>query len=181
MDRVNRGDVWLQRFLEQNDLDMKKSLKQLWETCEWRVTFGTNGNAQFKIDLRNDRCSQSTNMFTDISESNINMEYVNVGDCFPRNHDIEGKTILVFRSVLHVRGRRDMKELVRIFVYWMERFQRNNNYDTITIFFDLANCGLKNLDMDYTITVVNVVKSYYPNSVNYILIYEMPWVFAGKT
>lgn len=108
------------------------------------------------------------------------MDYVNVGDCFPRNHDIEGKSILVYRSVLHVRGKRDSKELIRIFVYWMERFQRSNNYDPITILFDLANCGLKNLDMDYTITVVNILKAYYPNAVNYILIYEMPWVFAGE-
>ncbi|KAG4071043.1 hypothetical protein HA402_001480 [Bradysia odoriphaga] len=157
IDRVEKVDIWLQRFLEQNDLDMKASLKQLWETCEWRQTFGTN----------------------DITESSINMDYVNVGDCFPRNHDIEGKMMLIYRSVLHVKGKRDAKELIRIFVYWIERMYRNNNFDPITIFFDLADCGLKNLDMDYTINVVNILKSYYPNAVNYILIYEMPWVFAA--
>lgn len=108
------------------------------------------------------------------------MEYVNVGDCFPRNHDIEGKCMLIYKSVLHVKGKRDSKELIRIFVYWMERLQRSNNCDLVTIFFDLANCGLKNLDMDYTINIVNILKSYYPNSVNYILIHEMPWVFAGE-
>lgn len=108
------------------------------------------------------------------------MDYVNVGDCFPRNHDIEGKQMLIYKSVLHVKGKRDTKELIRIFVYWMERLNRGNNLDMITIFFDLANCGLKNLDMDYTISVVNILKSYYPNAVNYILIYEMPWVFAGE-
>lgn len=108
------------------------------------------------------------------------MDYVNLGDCFPRGHDIEGKLMLIYKSVLHVKGKRDAKELIRIFIYWMERFQRNNQFDRITIFFDLANCGLKNLDMDYTINVVNILKSYYPNAVNYILIYEMPWVFAGK-
>ncbi len=108
------------------------------------------------------------------------MDYVNTGDCFPRNHDIEGKLMLIYRSVLHVRGKRDQKELIKIFVYWMERLARTNDYEPITIFFDLANCGYKNLDMDYTITVVNLLKSYYPNAVNYILIYEMPWVFAGE-
>lgn len=108
------------------------------------------------------------------------MDYVNVGDCFQRNHDIEGKTMLVYKSVLHVKGKRDTKELIRIFVYWVERLQRSSgNYDPVTIFFDLENCGLKNLDIDYTINVVNILKSYYPNSVNYILIYEMPWVFAA--
>lgn len=123
---------------------------------------------------------QRIKYFSDINESNVNMDYINLGDCFPRNHDIEGKLMLIYKSVLHVKGKRDTKELIRIFVYWMERFQRNNNLDRITIFFDLANCGLKNLDMDYTINVVNILKSYYPNAVNYILIYEMPWVFAGE-
>lgn len=108
------------------------------------------------------------------------MDYVNVGDAFPRNHDIEGKLMLIYRSALHVKGKRDGKELIRIFVYWMERFHRSNNYDQITIFFDLANCGLKNLDMDFTINMVNILKAYYPNAINYILIYEMPWVFAGE-
>lgn len=108
------------------------------------------------------------------------MDYVNVGDCLQRNHDIEGKPMLIYKSVLHVKGKRDTKELMRIFVYWMERLYRTTNYDLVTIFFDLSNCGLKNLDLDYTISIVNILKSYYPNSVNYILIYEMPWVFAGK-
>lgn len=41
-------DIWLQRFLEHNELDMKKSLKQLWDTCEWRQTYGTNGTCDLK-------------------------------------------------------------------------------------------------------------------------------------
>lgn len=131
-------------------------------------------------NLRNDLRKATLNYVSDITESNINMDYVNNGDCFIRNHDIEGKSMLIYKSVLHVRGKRDTKELIRIFAYWMERLQRSNNYDLITILFDLANCGIKNLDMDYTISVVNILKSYYPNSVNYILIYEMPWVFAGE-
>ena len=108
------------------------------------------------------------------------MEYMNVGHSFPRNHDIDGKKMLIVKSILHVKGKRENKELIRIFVYWMERLQRSNDYDSVTLFFDLANCGLKHLDLDYTVNVVNILKAYYPYSVNYILVYEMPWMFAGK-
>lgn len=44
IERVKTSNIWLQRFLEQQDLDMTASLKMLWETCEWRKNFETNGN-----------------------------------------------------------------------------------------------------------------------------------------
>lgn len=43
IERVKTSNIWLQRFLEQQDLDMKASLNMIWETCEWRKNFGTNG------------------------------------------------------------------------------------------------------------------------------------------
>lgn len=43
IERVKTSNIWLQRFLEQQDLDMKAALNMLWETCEWRKNFGTNG------------------------------------------------------------------------------------------------------------------------------------------
>lgn len=52
------------------------------------------------------------------------MNYINDGLAFPRNRDVDGKIIYIFKSKLHVKGVRDTDELVRIFVYWMERFYR---------------------------------------------------------
>lgn len=43
IERIKTLNVWLQRFLEQNDLDMKASLDMLWDTCVWRKNYGTNG------------------------------------------------------------------------------------------------------------------------------------------
>lgn len=43
IDRIKSTDIWLQRFLEQQDLDPEASLNMLWETCEWRKEFGANG------------------------------------------------------------------------------------------------------------------------------------------
>lgn len=52
------------------------------------------------------------------------MEYINAGLAFPHNRDQDGKLLFIFNSKLHIRGLRDSKELLKIFVYWMERMQR---------------------------------------------------------
>lgn len=61
---------------------------------------------------------------TDITLDNLNMEYLNAGLMFPRNRDIDGKAILVLKSKLHIRGLRDSDQLLRGFIYWMERMNR---------------------------------------------------------
>lgn len=108
------------------------------------------------------------------------MEYVRAGIVFPHNRDKDGKVLLTFKSKLHVRGLRDSKELLRVFVYWMERMYRQEQYDLISLFFDLADTGLANLDLDHTKQIVNILKFYYPNALNYIFIYELPWILTGE-
>jgi hypothetical protein len=56
------------------------------------------------------------------------------------------------------------------------KFYRENNDDLLTIIFDQAGCGLSNVDMDFTKYIITIFKYYYPNSLNWILVYEMPWI-----
>lgn len=116
----------------------------------------------------------------DITIDNLNRDYVNAGIVFPHNRDKDGKVLLIFKSKLHVRGVRDSKELLRVFVYWMERLYRQEQYDLISMFFDLADTGMANLDLDHTKQIVNILKYYYPNPLNYIFIYELPWILTGE-
>lgn len=51
--------------------------------------------------------------------------------------------------------------------------------DQITAVFDMQDSGMSNMDLDYTRYVINLFKLYYPNSLNYILVYELPWVLTG--
>lgn len=57
---------------------------------------------------------------------------------------------------------------------------REENYETFSLFFDLAGTGLKNLDLDYTKQLVNTLKQYYPNALNYIFVFELPWILTGN-
>jgi len=40
----------------------------------------------------------------------------------------------------------------------------------------MAEAGLSNMDMELTKYLIGLFKSYYPNFLNYIIIFEMPWV-----
>lgn len=65
-------------------------------------------------------------------------------------------------------------------MYYTCIFCRLTNGDQITIFFDMMGSGLSNLDMEFTNYLINLLKMYYPAFLNYIIIFEMPWVLNGK-
>lgn len=59
-------------------------------------------------------------------------------------------------------------------------FFREGKGKPITIFFDMEGCGLANMDMEFTKYLIGLFKQYYPYFLNYILIFEMPWVLNGE-
>lgn len=124
IERIRSTDIWLRRFLEQQDLDPDSSLNMLWETCKWRKEFGANGNKIPWFPVIGHNFKSFSKFTTDLSEDNLNMEYMHEGLLFPRNRDIDGKVVLVLKSRLHKRGLRDTKQLLRNFIYWIERLNR---------------------------------------------------------
>lgn len=152
--RIKDTDDWLNRFLEHNDCNVQESLSMLWESCSWRRKFGTN----------------------DIAEDNVRRDYLEDGSCFSYGKDKDGKRLFVIKSKLHVKGAKDFHELQRCIVYWFERLEREGNGNQISLFFDMTETGLSNMDMDFTKYLIGLFKNYYPNFLNYIIILEMPWV-----
>lgn len=53
IDRIRNRKNWLKLFLEYNDLNMKASLEQLWNTCVWRKEKELNGTCDKKLDSFN--------------------------------------------------------------------------------------------------------------------------------
>lgn len=51
IERIKSKDIWLQRFLEQEDLDPDASLKMLWGSCKWRKEFGANGTVELFLRI----------------------------------------------------------------------------------------------------------------------------------
>ncbi|XP_017893126.1 motile sperm domain-containing protein 2 isoform X2 [Ceratina calcarata] len=152
--RVKENNNWLKRFLEHNENNMQESYNMLWDTCAWRSKFGTN----------------------EITEDNVKKEYLDVGLCFIHGKDKDGKTMFVIRCKLHTRGSKDFNELQRLVVYWFERLERETNGNQISLFFDMSESGLSNMDMEFIRYLIGLCKNYYPNFLNYIIIFEMPWI-----
>ncbi|XP_063702878.1 motile sperm domain-containing protein 2-like [Culicoides brevitarsis] len=153
--RINDNDIWLTKFLQEKDLNVNEALNMLWETCIWRKEFGTN----------------------DITADNIRQDYRDAGLYFPHtSRDVDGKVLFMFRCKLYQRGSKDLDELKRVLVYWIERTIREQNGDLITPVFDMTDCGLSNIDLPYTQYIINVFKNYYPEQINYIIIYDMAWI-----
>lgn len=152
--RVKENNNWLKRFLEHNENNIQESYNMLWDTCTWRSKFGAN----------------------EITEDNVKKEYLDAGLCFIHGKDKDGKTMFVIRCKLHTRGSKDFNELQRLVVYWFERLERETNGNQISLFFDMSDSGISNMDMEFIRYLIGLCKNYYPNFLNYIIIFEMPWI-----
>lgn len=57
---------------------------------------------------------------------------------------------------------------------------REEKGEWITVFFDMCDTGMKNMDMEFIQYMINLFKNYYPWILNYIIVFEMPWLLSGK-
>ena len=62
------------------------------------------------------------------------------------------------------------------FLKQLERLDREEAGKRITIIFDSEAAGLANFDLELVKFLIHVLISFYPNFVNKILVFEMPWI-----
>lgn len=156
LERV-KDDKYLKRLLQHNDHDPKTAADMLWDILVWRKTVGAN----------------------DLNENTIRMDYVKEGAFFPHGRDIDGHLLLIIKSKMHVKGQKDFEDLKKILIYWFDRIEREENGKPITLFFDMDGCGLGNMDMELIKYLIMLMKMYYPYFLQYIIIYQMPWVLSA--
>ncbi|XP_038220418.1 motile sperm domain-containing protein 2-like [Zerene cesonia] len=156
LDRI-KDEKYINRVLKHSNEDAKEAADMLWEIFTWRKTTGAN----------------------EINESNIKMDFVHDGVIFPHSRDVDGCLLLIIKSKKHVKGVKDFEEIKRIIIYWFDRIEREENGNKISLFFDMEGCGLSNMDMDLIQYLISLFKHYYPNFLNYIIIYQMPWVLSA--
>lgn len=156
LERV-KDDKYLKRILSHTEKDVKHAADMLWEILSWRKSVGA----------------------ADINESNIRLDYVKEGVFFPRGRDVDGSLLLIFKAKMHIKGQRDYEELKRIMIYWFDRVEREESGKPITMFFDMEGAGLSNMDMELVKYLITLFKSYYPYFLNYIIIFNMPWVLSA--
>ncbi|KAM3955239.1 motile sperm domain-containing protein 2 [Aphomia sociella] len=156
LERV-KDDKYLKRIIAHADNNVQSAADTLWDILMWRKTVGAN----------------------DINESTIRMDYVKEGTFFPRGRDTDGSLLLIVKAKMHVKGQKDFEEIKKIIIYWLDRIEREENGKKVTLFFDMDGCGLSNMDMELIKYLIGMFKLYYPMFLNYIVIYQMPWVLSA--
>ncbi|XP_041983923.1 motile sperm domain-containing protein 2-like [Aricia agestis] len=152
-----KDERYLTRVMKHSENDPKQATEMLWDIFTWRKTQGAN----------------------EINEGNIKMEYVTEGAFFPHGRDIDGCLLLIMKSKKHIKGQKNIDEIKKIIIYWFDRIEREENGKKVSLFFDLEGCGLSNMDMELVNFIISLFKSYYPFFLNYIVIYQMPWVLSA--
>lgn len=152
-----KDDKYLSRIIMHTENDAKAAADMLWDILVWRKTVGAN----------------------DLNENTIRMDYVKEGTFFPHGRDIDGSLLLIMKSKTHIKGQKEMEEIKKVIIYWFDRIEREENGRKISLFFDMDGCGLGNMDMELIKYLITLLKLYYPFFLNYIIIYNMPWVLSA--
>jgi len=111
-----------------------------------------------------------------IAKADFTTSMLERGSLFSHNRDKDGKKLLVFCVGKHIKGQEKMEDMKKFFVYYLERLNREEVGEQITLMFDCKGAGLRNIDMEFVQFMIGALKDYYPDPLNYILVFEMPWV-----
>jgi len=158
LQKIKTDDVYVSKFFKHTfdhpGSQVEAATKMIMNTLKWRKEFGAGL----------------------ITESDFPPSMLEKGSLFSHNRDKDGRKLLVFCVGKHFKGMEKMEDMKKFFVYFLERLNREEKGEQITVMFDCKGAGLKNMDMEFVQFLIGCMKEYYPDPLNYILVFEMPWV-----
>lgn len=81
---------------------------------------------------------------------------------------------------MHKKDQYPHAQICKWIAFFFERAYKFNVDDPIVLLFDMSDAGYSNLDMEMIKFVVNCLKTYYPGLIDYMIIFQMPFIFNGK-
>ena len=112
----------------------------------------------------------------DLTHNDLSPGLKEKGSLFMHNVDKWNKRMLVFDVKKHIKGKEKMEDMKKHFLYYVERIEKETGGDKLTMVFDCHGSGLKNMDLEFTQYQIGVFTKYTPYNLNYILVFDMPWV-----
>nr|XP_034838785.1 LOW QUALITY PROTEIN: motile sperm domain-containing protein 2-like [Maniola hyperantus] len=156
LERV-RSDRYLYRVLEHCQNNVQHAVEMLYEIMVWRKTIGAN----------------------EITHETVNIDYLKEGVFFPHGRDIDSCLIFIMKAKLYIKSQKDVDHVKKLIIYWLERIEREEDGKKISLFFDMDGCGLNNMDIEIIMYMVTLLKSYYPNMINYVIVFQLPWMLTA--
>ncbi|CAH2083381.1 unnamed protein product [Euphydryas editha] len=156
LERV-KSDKYLYRVLEHCQNNVQLAVQMLFEIMVWRKNLQVN----------------------DITEETVNLDYLKEGIFFPHGRDIDSCLLFILKSKLYIKGKINIDDIKKVIIYWLERIEREEDGKRMTLFFDMDGCGLNNMDVEVIMYMITLLKSYYPLLVNYIIVFQLPWMLSA--
>ncbi|XP_054710618.1 motile sperm domain-containing protein 2-like isoform X2 [Uloborus diversus] len=154
LERFRNDDHYCKRFILHKKGDLEAALEMVHESLKWRKSFGVKN----------------------VNQASIPIEFFQAKAVFPYNKDKEGNPIIMILVRFHKKAP-EFAELLRKFViYWVELMEEQTSGGHMTVIMSCEGAGLSNLDLDLIKFLITLFRSYYPDSLAHILIYEFPWI-----
>ena len=146
-----------QRFYRAHKGNRDAALEGLLKTINWRI--------ENKVD--------------EIKEEDLYPYYYSKVTFFEPVLDKAGRPITCNIACRHNGKDRDMASLFKNVAYFLDKGVRTSSTEQITIIFVLSGLGLKNLDLEATKVLVDVLQSHYPESLGCALLVNAPFIFSA--
>ncbi|KAH7636921.1 motile sperm domain-containing protein 2 [Dermatophagoides farinae] len=156
IERVRTDDWTVERFIRRRKT-MKESIEMLDNTLKFR----------HEMDMPR------------LKEDDFPEEFHKIGTMFCYANDKQGNGMIYFRIRLHRKVKELEREFKQFILFNVEKMDRITNGNGIGIVFDMKGAGISNMDMDMIWFLVSSLLNYYPIGINYILVYELTWIFQS--
>jgi len=147
------GRFWIHAFFIPGNR-IENTVNLVFSAFKWRKEFGVN----------------------DISEEDLDNELLDKGSLYYHNRDKMGCRLLVFSIRKHSRDAQKVEAMKKMLIYILEKLDSEEGGKRITIIFDSQAAGVGNFDLELVKFLIHVLINFYPNFVNKILVFEMPWI-----
>lgn len=112
-------------------------------------------------------------------DSDFPMEFYNLGGVFPYETDLLGNTVIYVRAKLYDKKLTCIQELFQHYmIHIANRVDQERDGRGWSIVVDCSGTGMSNMDVSMLLFMLNEVIPHLPKGLNYVLIYELPWLLS---
>ncbi|XP_053213509.1 motile sperm domain-containing protein 2-like [Panonychus citri] len=157
LERIEKDDWWVYRFLAGNLLNHETALEAMIESMKWRKSHGFRS---FKM-----------NYFPDM--------FFKTGALFQYETDKQGRPSLILR-IKFVRKIKDIQSAIEQFVdHVLWSIDEDSNGNGWILIFDFKDAGLQNADFDLLHYLINDLKIHFPLGIDAVLVVDLPWILKA--
>lgn len=167
-----------QRYLKNEDSfyhhDYQRMLSDDWAVSRFLLRRHQDPRRAAKLMEECGRFRKAYRM-SEIKLHQFPIEFHQVGGLFLYEPDRVGNVTVYMRTKMY-RRHPDLSEILKAFILCvLEEADEASGGRGVAIIFDLTECGLQNVDLNFLSWLLSSFRNYCPKGVSYIMVYNLPW------